>query len=177
MPTGGATVWVGGIASEVSDEALESCLEEIRRKATSTHNREFGGFHIRRIAESAGAWVEFAQPVLAQETIALLNGSLIGPSTVVVRYARLGELTAGPDQGSCRNLWIRQGQGSGGPPVPWSSMPAATSNAAASEGSSGTADVSAAGGAAPAAAPAQQPVTLMPPPPPPPPPAQARLLS
>ena len=69
MPTGGATVWVGGISPEVSDEALHSCLEDIRRKATSTHNREFGGFHIRRIADSAGAWVEFAQPVAVHSLV------------------------------------------------------------------------------------------------------------
>ena len=78
------SLWIGGLSSEVSDELLQSRLEDVRSKLSEAHGRDFGTFTVRRMQESSGAWVDFSMPSLAQEIITSLNGSTIGPGAVLV---------------------------------------------------------------------------------------------
>ena len=78
------SLWIGGLSAEVSDELLQSRLEDVRGRAATAHGssagwRDYGTFAVRRMLESSGAWVDFTSPALAQEVITVLNGSTIGP--------------------------------------------------------------------------------------------------
>ena len=143
-PSSDATVrslWINGLTSEVSVDALQARLQDLREQMTHSRGADFGTFTVRRMAGSSGAWVDFTAPSLAQEAVLVLNGSTIGATSVLVRYARLGELTTSAP-GACRNLWLSSAS-KAAPSTP----PAAAAAVSAASGADRGTDAVATGGA------------------------------
>jgi len=155
------SLWIGGLSAEVSDELLQSRLEDVRRRAATAHGssagwRDFGSFVVRRMQEASGAWVDFTSPALAHEVITVLNGSTIGPGAILARYSRQGELTTtAPSASRAVPNWM-------GRPPPST----APSTAATADGGPEAASTVAAPASAPSPTPAPAAASAMPPPPP-----------
>ena len=161
------SLWINGLSSEVSVDALQARL----RKMTSGA----GTFTVRRMSGSSGAWVDFTSPSFAQEAVLVLNGSTVGTTSVLARYARLGELTTSAP-GACRNLWLSSAS-KAAPSTP----PAAAAAVSAASGADRGTDAVATGGATAASSAANgsghqssSSAQQQQPPPPPPPPPQRR---